>query len=132
MMDKARIAEARRLEEVSTELAQRLGEVSAELAQQMPELVRPELAWTLFRHLSGAWASQLNMLSSAADGLQRMNDLPEDVFVDLGIDPELVAETVRGHLDDAAKLMQKVGVFLEAARTEVATVQTDRWERYLR
>ncbi|GAA3138108.1 hypothetical protein GCM10010530_67930 [Kribbella aluminosa] len=54
------------------------------------------------------------------------------MFIDLGIDPELVAEEVRGHLDKAAELIQKVGVLLEAARTDVATVQTDRWERYLR
>lgn len=132
MMDKARIAEARRLEEVSTELAQRLEDVSAELSQQMPELVRPELARIVFSHLSRAGATQIDVLTAAAEGLQRINDLPEDVFLDLGIDPELVAEEVRGHLDKAAELIQKVGILLEAARTDVATVQTDRWERYLR
>lgn len=128
MMDKARIAEARRLEEASTELARQLEDVSAELAQQMPELIRPQLAWIVLRHLSRAGATQIDVLTAAAEGLQRMNDLPVDLFLDLGVDPELVAEDVRGHLDKAAELIREVGVLLEAACMEVETVEAEPWE----
>jgi len=97
----------------------------------MPILVSLRLAWTVLHDMIRAGAAQAETLGSITAGLQRLNELSVDLFVDPSEDPEGVFARVQEHLGQAAALIQSAGAALEEARKEVFEFETEPWERRL-
>ena len=74
--------------------------------------------------MPGAGAAQIHVLSLDADGLHRMTQLPQDLFVDPSEDPDDVVDRVAGHLTRAEDLIQRAVTALHDARAEVEELQT--------
>ncbi|TCC35289.1 hypothetical protein E0H75_41655 [Kribbella capetownensis] len=75
-----------------------------------------------------AGAAQADALGSTTVGLQRLNELPVDLFIDPSEDPEDVFARVNDHLHQAASLIRSAGAALGEACTEVVERETQRWE----